>query len=67
MLGPLSRILLRYVSAMLVTMGLLNSDLGNQLAGDADVLAVVQTTLGFIIMISVEGYYWLAKRRGWTT
>ncbi|KZX95923.1 hypothetical protein A3747_13670 [Sulfitobacter sp. HI0076] len=63
MIGPISRIILRYLSAALVTYGLLSPDMGAQIAADPDLVALI----GLIVGVAVEGGYTLAKRRGWAT
>lgn len=67
MLGPLARIIVRYGAGALVAAGLLTPTFGEQLAADADVISMAQVGLGFSAMIAVEGYYFLAKRFGWST
>lgn len=67
MKGPITRILLRYGAAALVTWGVLSPGLGNNLAYDPDVIAVTEVVVGVGIAAAVEGYYWLAKRHRWTT
>lgn len=63
MVGPWSRIILRYGSGVLVGWGLLTPDTATALQMDPDVAAV----MGFAISMAVEGYYWAAKRYGWST
>lgn len=63
MIGPFTRILLRYTAAALVTWGIFSPDAGAQLATDPDVAAVLGLAIGF----AVEGYYWAARRYGWAT
>lgn len=61
------RILLRYVAAYLVARGILGQDMANALAGDPEVVALLEVAAGFAIGAAVEGWYWLAKRMGWAT
>ena len=63
MIGPITRIALRYLSAALVTYGLLPHDVGAQIAVDPDVIALA----GIVLGAAVEGVYALAKSRGWVT
>ena len=63
MIGPISRIILRYLAAALVTYGLVPVDVGAQIAMDPDLIAM----LGLTLAASVELIYNLAKRRGWAT
>lgn len=59
----LARIIARYVSGGLMTIGLLSPDLAEQFAMDPDVALV----LGGIIGAITEGVYAWAKRQGWAT
>ena len=61
-----ARILLRYVSGVLIAKGLLDSDLGTQLVTDPDVIQYVQLALGAGAAIAAEWWYWLARRLGWS-
>jgi len=63
MIGPISRIILRYLAAALVTYGIVPVDVGAQIAMDPDLIAL----LGLALAAAVEGVYTLAKRRGWAT
>lgn len=63
MIGPITRIVLRYVAAALVTYGLLPKEVGAQLAVDPDLIAIVGLGIGAL----VEFGYALAKKRGWAT
>ena len=63
MIGPISRIILRYLAAALVTYGLVPVDVGAQIAMDPDLIALLGLTLAAL----VELVYNLAKRRGWAT
>lgn len=62
MIGPISRIILRYLSAALVTYGLLSPDMGAQIAADPDLVALI----GLIVGVAVEGGYthWLSGAGG---
>jgi len=63
MIGPISRIILRYLAAALVTYGIVPVNVGDQIAMDPDLIAL----LGLTLAASVELSYKLAKRRGWAT
>lgn len=65
MLGPVTRILLRYIAGALVLGGFLTADLGEFIADDPDVLAIAQWALGGIAALAAEGWYVLARRLGW--
>ena len=63
MTAVLSRIILRYLAAALVTAGYLDADLGQQIGADPDILILVGGAIG----LAVEMAYAAAKRLGWTT
>lgn len=63
MIGPISRILLRYVVGYLVIRSLIPQDIADQIANDPDIAAA----LGIALAAIVEGFYALAKRKGWRT
>ncbi|WP_432344657.1 hypothetical protein WMC41_15870 [Shinella yambaruensis] len=63
MTAVIARIALRYLAAALVTAGLLDADLGNQIGADPDILML----LGLAIGAGVEMAYAAAKRLGWAT
>lgn len=67
MTGVIIRILLRYLAAALVARGLITTDLGAALAGDAEIIAVLELAAGAVIGVAVEGWYILARRFGWST
>lgn len=61
MIGPISRILGRWMASALVTYGLIAPEYS--IALDADLSLI----LGVVLGAAVEGAYALAKRRGWAT
>lgn len=66
MIAPVSRIILRYVAGILIAKGWLDSGFGQQLATDPDVLSLVQIGVGFAAAAASEGWYWLARKFGWS-
>lgn len=66
MIGPISRILLRYGSGALVTIGIVSPDMGGMLAVDEDVLSLVQIGLGSAVGAATEIWYWAANKYGWS-
>lgn len=56
--GPLARILLRYGIGYLA-----GSEVGDMLALDPDAVLILSLALA----AAVEGFYTLAKKRGWAT
>lgn len=64
MTSVIARIVLRYLAGALVIKGLLPEDSG--IATDPDVLNVVEVTLGLAIGGVTEGWYWLARKFGWS-
>lgn len=63
MTSVIARILLRYAAAALVTAGLLDADIANQIGADPDLLVLVGTGVG----LGVEMAYAAAKKLGWAT
>jgi hypothetical protein len=66
MISPISRIILRYGAGALVSYGVLSTDWGKTLAGDADALKLVELVVGFGTAVATEWWYWLANKLGWT-
>jgi hypothetical protein len=66
-MGVLARILLRYGTGFLIAHGWLTDDLGNQLALDPEIASYLEIAMGAAVLMLTEGWYWLAKRYGWTT
>jgi hypothetical protein len=56
-LTPFIRIGLRYLSAVLVTKGLIPSDTGNQLISDPEVAAAIEIALGVLIASVTEAWH----------
>jgi hypothetical protein len=67
MTAVVARIILRYAAATLVAYGVLTSDLGEMLGGDEDAAAAVEIALGAVLGMVTEGWYYVAKRYGWST
>jgi len=63
MIPVIARIVARYVSGGLMTIGVLSPDLAQQFAMDPDVALV----LGGIIGATTEGIYAWVKSKGWAT
>lgn len=64
---PYLRILLRYAAGFLVARGILGQDMADLVAGDPEIIAMLEIGAGIAIAAIVEGWYRLAKRMGWTT
>lgn len=60
-MGPLARIIARWISGGLVTAGFLLPSEAQSIATDPDVLMLIGVGLSAI----TEGFYALAKKRGW--
>lgn len=67
MLAVFIRIFLRYVAGFLIAKGFLSQDMADLLAGEPELVAMIEVGIGLAIMTTVEGAYALAKRWGWTT
>lgn len=63
MLAPAIRNLLRYAIGAAVAEGLVSQAVGDAL-GSSEVLNLAAAVVAAAL---VEGYYYLAKRRGWST
>ena len=63
MTAVLARIALRYLAAALVTAGYLESDLGQQIGADPDLLILAGAAIG----LAVEMAYAAARKLGWAT
>lgn len=63
MIGPISRILIRYLVGALVMFGVLLPDDAQHWIADPDVYLIVSGILAF----STEFAYGYAKKKGWTT
>ena len=66
MTAVVARIVLRYVAGALVIKGLIPEDTGTQIAADADLLGILETGLGLGIGALTEGWYYLARKFGWS-
>lgn len=62
MIGPLSRIVLRYAIGPLLAVWLA-PDVVEELLHNPDAALVV----GGVLVGGVEGFYWVARRLGWAT
>jgi hypothetical protein len=65
MIGPISRIVLRYVAGALIAHGVLDMAAGTDIAGNADVLELVQLGVGAALGVATEVWYWAARKLGW--
>lgn len=62
-MGPLTRILIRYLAGYLVLKAIIPQEIADMIANDPDIAGMV----GAGMMAVVEGAYVLAKRWGWAT
>ena len=62
-MGPIVRIIARYLAGALVAVGLLLPDEASSLINDPEFLAALGVVIGFL----VEAAYAFAKKRGWAT
>lgn len=63
MIGPISRIVLRYLAGALVAYGIVSPEAGAELAVDPDLLLVI----GGILAAGAEAAYAFAKKSGGKT
>jgi hypothetical protein len=67
MTGVAIRIILRYFAGFLVAKGLLSPEDGSTFAVDPDIAQFMEMGVGIAVGAITEGYYYLARRWGWTT
>lgn len=65
MTAVVARIVLRYAAGALVIKGILPEETGAQIAGDADILNILEVGLGLGIGAVTEAWYFLARKFGW--
>ena len=66
-MGPIIRILLRYVSMPLVLLGWILPDEQADIIADPEIVFWISQAIGWGIPFIVEGWYAFAKTRGWRT
>ena len=66
-LGPLARIILRYLSGALVVWGFITADMGHMIAEDPDLVAILSWALGGAAALAAEVGYYFAKKWGYRT
>jgi uncharacterized membrane-anchored protein len=66
MIAPLARIIARYAAGALMTKGVIDASTAAMLGTDAEVIGIVQTVLGAAVGGITEGFYYLARRFGWS-
>jgi hypothetical protein len=60
------RIALRYLSGVLVARGLFGADDATAFSSDPDMRMMLETILGLAIAGVSEGWYWAARKFGWS-
>lgn len=65
--GAIARILLRYLIAGVTMYGLMTPELGEMITSDPDIAMFAELGVGAVAAVSVEAWYWFAKRMGWAT
>jgi len=66
MTAVIVRIALRYFAGILVARGLLSADDGGTFSADPDIQMLVETGAGLAIGAATEGWYWMARKFGWS-
>ncbi|WP_421912719.1 hypothetical protein [Mesorhizobium sp.] len=66
MTSVIVRIALRYFAGILVARGLLSADDGGTFSADPDIQMIVETGAGLAIGGITEGWYWMARKFGWS-
>jgi hypothetical protein len=67
MTAPLARIILRYGVGFLMGYGVVSSDIGSMLSEDEQLAGLIEIALGAVLGMVTEGWYYIAKRYGWST
>lgn len=69
--APALRIFLRYVAGALLAKGVLTPDVAGAIITDPELVPslidLASTAAGAALMAVVEGYYAIARRKGWST
>lgn len=60
------RIALRYLAALLIARGVLSPDMGDIITSDPEIAMALQLGGGALVGIVAEGWYYLARRFGWS-
>jgi len=63
MTGPIARIMLRYGSGAMLSIGLIDPDMAEQISGDSDLVVVLSLCVGVVIELA----YTRAKLKGQPT
>jgi hypothetical protein len=66
MLAPLARIFLRYAAGPLLLLAFVPQEVVAKIVADPDVVNLTTLGLGAAIPILVEGWYFLARKFGWS-
>lgn len=65
-MAPIIRILLRYATFPLLAFGLINEGEASDLIADPEIAQWVSLAAGTVAPIAAEGWYWAARRMGWS-
>lgn len=66
-MAPFIRIALRYITLPLVLLGWVLPEEQAEIIADPDVVFWSTQAVGFAAGLVAEGWYWLARRAGWST
>lgn len=66
-MGPIIRIFLRYATFPLLYYGLISESEASDIIADPEVIQWVSLGLGVAAPFISEGWYWVARKFGWTT
>lgn len=65
-MAPIIRILLRYATFPLLTLGLILPEEQQALIADPEIVGWISTALGVVAPMVAEGWYALSRRFGWS-
>lgn len=66
-MAPIIRILLRYMTFPFLYFGLISEHEASDLIRDPEIVQYMSLGLGVVAPFLAEGWYWAARKLGWTT
>jgi glycerol uptake facilitator-like aquaporin len=67
LIGPIARIILRYLSGALVVWGVTSGQAANELVMTPEVINLTEVVIGLMLGAATEYWYRLARKFGWET
>lgn len=66
-MGALARIILRYAITWALAKGFIVPEVADMINADPEILSYLEAALMALSFAVIEGWYYLAKRWGWST